>query len=312
MLHLLGGIYLGWSLGANDAANVFGTAVSSRMINFYTAALLCSGFLMLGAVLEGQAGMETIGGLSSQSLYTATITTVGAAVSITLMTLLRIPSSTSQAVVGSIIGVGFFSAGLQLGGLTKVVLCWVGTPVGGLVVAMLLYRLLGWLLNAINLSIYGHDRAMRLGLIIAGSYGAYALGANNVANVTGVYVSAGLLNTGQAVLVGSAAIAFGVITYSKPVMSTVGRKIVRLDAFSALVVVLAEAITVHAYAWVGVPVSTSQAVVGAVIGVGLVKQASSVKASVVGRIMLGWLVTPVIAALVSVLLWFVTHLHYVP
>jgi PiT family inorganic phosphate transporter len=61
-----------------------------------------------------------------------------------------------------------------------------------------------------------------------------------------------------------------------------------------------------------VPVSTSQAVVGAVIGVGLVKQASSVKATVVGRIMLGWLVTPVIAALVSVLIWFVTHLHYVP
>jgi PiT family inorganic phosphate transporter len=214
--------------------------------------------------------------------------------------------------VGSIIGVGLFSAGLQLGGLTKVVLCWIGTPVGGLVVAMLLYRLLGWILNRIDLSLYGYDHIMRLGLIAAGAYGAYALGANNVANVTGVYVSAGLLNASQAALVGGGAIALGVITYSKPVMSTVGKKIVRLDAFSALVVVLAEAVTVHAYAWVGVPVSTSQAVVGAVIGVGLVKQASAVKASVIWRIVWGWLLTPAIAALVSVLLWFVTHLQYVP
>ncbi len=60
MFHLLGGIYLGWSLGANDAANVFGTAVTSKMINFLTAALICAGFVVLGATLEGQAGIETI------------------------------------------------------------------------------------------------------------------------------------------------------------------------------------------------------------------------------------------------------------
>jgi len=311
MLHLLGGIYLGWSLGANDAANVFGTAVSSKMIRFMTAALLCSAFVILGAVLEGQAGMQTIGALSNQSLYTATLTSIGAAVSITLMTVLRIPSSTSQAVVGSIIGVGIFGEGLRLAGLTKVVLCWVGTPIGALVVAVVLYRSLGWLLNYLRLSIYAHDYTLRVGLILSGAYGAYALGANNVANVTGVYVAAGLLTVPQATLIGASSIALGVLTYSKPVMMTVGRKIVRLDAFSALVVVLAEALTIHAYAWIGVPVSTSQAVVGAVIGVGLIKQASSVKGSVVGRILLGWLVTPLVAALISILLWFLTHLRYV-
>jgi inorganic phosphate transporter, PiT family len=312
LLHLLGGIYLGWSLGANDAANVFGTAVASKMVRFMTAALLCSFFALLGAVLEGQAGIETIGGLANQTVQSATFAAVGAAVSITIMTFLRIPSSTSQAVVGAIIGVGIFGGGLNLAGLPKVIACWIGTPIGALLIAMPMYRLLGWGLNALKLSMFTQDIHLRWALTAAGCYGAYALGANNVANVTGVYYAAGLVTPLGAALVGGISIAVGVITFSKRVMGTVGKSIVRLDAFSALVVVLAEAITVHIYAWIGVPVSTSQAVVGAVIGVGLVKQASAVQGSAVLRIFLGWLATPVIACGISVALYFLTHLRYVP
>jgi len=311
LYHLLGGIFLGWSLGANDAANVFGTAVSSRMVSFLIAALICSGFVIVGAVTEGQAGFETIARMAPQSLETATLTSVGAGISITLMTLLKIPSSTSQAVVGSLIGVSLFGDQVQLQGLIKVVICWLATPAGGLLFALVLYAALGRLLNRLDLTIYSQDQLMRLCLIFAGAYGAYALGANNVANVTGVYVGAGLLDARAAVLVGGASIALGILTYSKPVMLTVGRKIMRLDAFSALVVVLAEAVTVHVFAVVGVPVSPSQAVVGAVIGVGLVKQASAIRGDLIARILLGWLATPVIAAAVAVLLFFVTHLRFV-
>ena len=312
LFYLLGGVYLGWSLGANDTANVFGTAVASRMVRFSTAAILSSVFVLAGAWLEGQAGIETIRALSGQSLQSATLTAVSAAISITVMTLLRIPSSTSQAVVGSLIGIGLFGDSLNLSGLPKVVLCWIGTPIGALLVAALLYRVLGNLLNRVQFSIYTQDQVLRAGLVLSGCYGAYALGANNVANVTGVYTAAGLLSVQMAVLVGGASIAIGVLTYSKPVMMTVGRSIVRLDAFSALIVVLAEAITVHFYAWVGVPVSTSQAVVGAVIGVGLLKQANAIRASVVLRIGLGWLATPLIAFAFAVALQFVTHLQYIP
>ena len=312
LFYLLGGVYLGWSLGANDTANVFGTAVASRMVRFSTAAILSSVFVLAGAWLEGQAGIETIRALSGQSLQSATLTAVSAAISITVMTLLRIPSSTSQAVVGSLIGIGMFGDTLNLSGLPKVVLCWIGTPIGALLVAAVLYRSLGNLLNRAQLTMYSQDQLMRAGLVLSGCYGAYALGANNVANVTGVYTAAGLLDVQTAVLVGGASIAVGVITYSKPVMMTVGRSIVRLDAFSSLIVVLAEAITVHFYAWVGVPVSTSQAVVGAVIGVGLLKQANAIRAAVVVRIGLGWLATPLIAFAFAVALHYVTHLQYVP
>ena len=312
LFYLLGGVYLGWSLGANDTANVFGTAVASRMVRFSTAAILSSIFVLAGAWLEGQAGIETIRAMSGQSLQSATLTAVSAAISITVMTLLRIPSSTSQAVVGSLIGIGMFGDTLNLSGLPKVVLCWIGTPIGALLVAAVLYRSLGNLLNRAQLTMYSQDQLMRAGLVLSGCYGAYALGANNVANVTGVYTAAGLLDVQTAVLVGGASIAVGVITYSKPVMMTVGRSIVRLDAFSSLIVVLAEAITVHFYAWVGVPVSTSQAVVGAVIGVGLLKQANAIRAAVVVRIGLGWLATPLIAFAFAVALHYVTHLQYVP
>ena len=65
MLSLLGGIFLGWSLGANDAGNAFGSAVSSRMVKFWTAAILASIFVVLGALLEGRARIETLQGLTN-------------------------------------------------------------------------------------------------------------------------------------------------------------------------------------------------------------------------------------------------------
>ena len=106
MFYLISAVYLGWSLGANDAANIFGTAVSSRMVKFATAAILSSIFVILGSMLEGGAGIETIGKLSVMDLATAGISSLAAAIAVTIMTILKLPVSTSQAVVGSIIGVG--------------------------------------------------------------------------------------------------------------------------------------------------------------------------------------------------------------
>jgi PiT family inorganic phosphate transporter len=79
-------------------------------------------------------------------------------------------------------------------------------------------------------------------------------------------------------------------------MVTVGSRLVRLDPFSALVVLLAEAITVHFYTFVGVPVSTSQAVIGAVLGIGLLKGIRTVSKRTLLSILSGWFLTPLIAA----------------
>ena len=309
-LYLAAAVYLGWSLGANDAANVFGTAVSSKMIKFITAAVLASFFVIIGAFLEGRTGIETLSSLSTLDIKAAAISSFSAAVTVTIMTLLRLPVSTSQAVVGSIIGVGLMQGQASFSGLGKIVACWVGTPIGGCVFAVILYILLAKIINRIRPSWGGMDVFLRAALIVTGCYGAYALGANNVANVTAVFVGAGALTPPMAALIGGVSIALGILTFSRGVMRTVGRGIIRLDAFSALVVVLSEAITVHIYAVIGVPVSTSQAVVGAVVGIGLLKRAEALHVNAVLGIFSGWLMTPLVGTLLSMLVYFLVHLTY--
>jgi PiT family inorganic phosphate transporter len=312
MFSLLSGIFLGWSLGANDASNVFGTAVASKMLKFRTAALLASVFVILGALISGQAGIDTLRGLTRIDLEQAIISSVAAGLAVTFMTLLRLPVSTSQAVVGGIIGIGIINKQVNLGGLGKVMICWIGTPIGAMALALFLYRLLGLIYNRLNLNMFKSDIVLRLCLIITGSYGAYALGANNVANVTAVFVGAGLLNVFSAAMIGGASIALGILTFSRPVMETVGEKLVKLDPFSALVVVLSLSVTMHIYTLVGVPVSSSQAVVGGVLGVGIVKGVNTVKAKTLLHILLGWLFTPVVSCLLALAIYFAVHLQYIP
>lgn len=312
MLSLLGGIFLGWSLGANDASNVFGPAVSSRMLKFWSAATSASLFVLLGALLQGGSGIHTLRGLTHLSLEYAVVCSVAAALTVTLMTLLRLPISTSQAVVGAILGIALLNRQLNLQGLEKIVACWVGTPLGGAIISIAVYNLLAALYNGLRLNLFQSDGLIRLGLIGAGLYGAYALGANNVANVTAVFVGAGHLGLFSALLLGGLSIDLGILTFSKPVIETVGRKLVRLDAFSALVVLLAEAITVHIYAFIGVPVSTSQALIGAILGVGFIKGVRTVSRKTLGHILTGWFLTPVVSCFIAMVLAFMIHLQYMP
>ena len=87
IIFLLGGLFLGWSLGANDAANVFGTAVGTRMIRFKTAAIVCSIFVILGAIISGGGTTETLGKLGSvNALPGAFAACVAAGVSVYIMT----------------------------------------------------------------------------------------------------------------------------------------------------------------------------------------------------------------------------------
>ncbi len=295
MWQVVSGIFLGWALGANDASNVFGTAVAARMLRFWTAAALCAGFACAGAIIGGGAGMETYRDLSHTTLNTAFFVGLGAALTVTVMTLKNLPVSTSQAVVGSLIAVGLVNGHVELGILGKVVACWVGTPVGAMLIAIALYAVLGQILNRLDFNIFGYDYWLRAALVIAGSYGAYALGANNVANVTGAFVGDGMLSVEMACVIGGFSIALGVVTYSRGVMMTVGKGLVALDAYSAFIVILAEAMTVHIYAMIGVPVSTSQAVVGGVLGIGVVRGARTVNRATLRNILIAWTSTPLIS-----------------
>ena len=295
-----GGVFLGWTLGANDASNVFGTAVATRIISYKKACWLCGLTLILGAVLQGTEGIKTVSSLTEQTIATAVIVTIAAGITGSIMTYLRIPISISQAVVGAVLGIGLATGNANYGGLLKIVLCWIGTPIGSLLIACVVYKVLGWVIRILPMSMLTRDKLLWNGLLIVGVYGSYALGANNVTNSTGVY--SGLIdgvNDTYLAAIGGIAIAAGVITYSKRVMLVVGSGIMPLDAFSALTAVAAMSITVHIFAIIGAPVSTSQGIVGAIIGIGLMRQATAINASVLRKISIGWLMTPVLSLILA-------------
>jgi PiT family inorganic phosphate transporter len=302
MWAILAGALMGWSLGANDAANIFGPMVGSGAIRFWSAAILSSAFILLGAVLIGTRGFATYEAIGTQTLLSAFLTMLAAGLTVTLMTLLGLPVSSTQAVVGAIIGSGLVAGGVAFAPLGKILLSWVLTPLGGLVVAYLPYRLLARYPNALPTRLIARSGFLRIAMTLALCYSAFSLGANNVANVAGVYVGAGLLKPLTASLFGAATIGLGILTFSKRVIQTVGNRIVPLDPVSALVVVLAEAATLNVFAIIGVPVSASQAVVGAVLGIGLVKGVQTVDGCVLRRVLFGWFGTPTLAAIVSVAL----------
>ena len=95
LVFLSSGLFLGWSLGANDAANVFGTAVGSRMVRFTTAAVICSVFVILGAVISGGGAAHTLGKLGSiNAIPGAFMVALSAALAVYLMTAAGLPVST--------------------------------------------------------------------------------------------------------------------------------------------------------------------------------------------------------------------------
>jgi inorganic phosphate transporter, PiT family len=300
MFPLTGGLYLGWALGANDAANVFGTAVASRIITFRRAAILSSIAVIIGATLQGEAGIHTLSGLSTQTHMSLLVVSVSAAITVTLMTIMRLPISTSQAIIGAIAGVGLATGSMQWEGLIKIVTCWIATPIGALIIAYIFYKLLGAFIRYVPMSILTRDKILWGGLIIVGIYGSYALGANNVANATGIFSGQfpGVSDS-QLALLGGISIAIGVITYSKRVMMAVGSGIMPLDAFTALVTVSSMAVTVHIFAVIGVPVSTSQAIIGSIMGIGIIRGVNSLKFRTLRNIGFGWLLTPIIALILS-------------
>ncbi|HCE42921.1 MAG TPA: inorganic phosphate transporter [Lentisphaeria bacterium] len=330
-IQYLGSVFMGWGLGANDSANVFGTAVSSRMVNYRLAIVLTAAFVILGAVMDGDAGIRTLSkDLRNDTAFDSTATkadpdkahrkalkaaiviSFAGAFAVVLLTILKMPISTSQAVVGAIAGIAILQHSLNIGSLLVIVACWVGTPIGAMFFTFIFYFIFRTLIRKIKPSVFIYDPVMSILLIVCGCYGAYALGANNVANVAAIFVGHGMLTVEEAKIFGGITIAIGVLTYAKPVMMTVGKSIVKLDAFSALICVLSQAVTVHCYAIIGVPVSTTQAVVGAVVGIGIIKGGQTINYKTLSYIWIGWLATPVAGALIAVFFYFLANLYYIP
>lgn len=307
ILFLLGGILLGWGLGANDSANIFGTAVYTKVIKYGWAVGLTALFVMIGAIMDGERGIKTISEFAlSRGIQTpagAMVTMIGAASTVIVLTILKLPVSTSQALVGALIGAGLFHGIVDFSSTYKFFGAWFLTPVGGMAIAFVLYRLTKLLIEPYLTEFKYYELIVKGGYLVAGIFGAYSLGANNVANAVGIYTGGiGLLTPQSAVLIGGLSIAVGALTFAKPVMSTVGERIVPMSPVAGFVVVLSGSLTVYVYAKIGIPVSSSQAVVGAIIGIGLTTGIRTINFRMLRNIFLGWFATPTAAGLLSLLL----------
>ena len=319
---LLAGFYVAWNIGANDSANCVGIAVGGRILSYRRAIAIVILFVLLGAVLEGWKNMKTVGenivigpggtnplsnvpqvtiaALLAAGLWVMTATTLG------------LPVSTSQSMVGAVIGAGLLlsyaqpgiGASVQFGTLGIIAISWILNPMFAALLAFILLKAFTPPLRRIKNIILLNQVLMVL-VIVASAFTAYALGANDVGASTGVvYAFFGgdfklMILIG---LFGGVALAVGAVTYSLRVMHTVGTGLTRLDALTAFAAQMGAAITVWSFVQFRIPVSTTQAIIGAVAGAGLVKGAAVVSRRKLSHIVIAWVFTPVIACTLSFLL----------
>jgi len=322
---LLAGFYVAWNIGANDSANCVGTAVGGRILSYRRAIAIVILFVLLGAVLEGWKNMKTVGediiivsdGTNplSEVPRAAIAALLAAGIWVTTATTLRLPVSTSQSMVGAVIGAGLLlsyaqpdiGASVQFGTLGVIAISWLLNPMFAAILAFILLKAFTPPLRRIK-NIVLLNQVLMILIIVASASTAYALGANDIGTSTGVvYAFFGgdgpdfrlMLLIG---LFGGVALAVGVVTYSRRVMHTVGTGITRLDALTAFAAQMGAAITVWSFVQFHIPVSTTQAIIGAVAGAGLVKGAAAVSGRKLGHIGIAWVLTPAVACALSFLL----------
>ncbi len=330
---ILAGFYVGWNIGANDAANCIGTTVGAQIITYRQAVAVMAVFVILGGVLQGHKVMKTVGKgivITEASAYeeyhdkppdpsfweyfpdqrlpdkAILVALLSAGFFVTLATFSSVPVSTSQAIVGGVAGVGIGIVGLdaayfKLSVLLKIFSAWVVSPVLTMILAFILYSILSRLLR--NANSVAWSRTLGILVVASAAYVSFSLGANDVGNAIGPLLSKYPDKGLGLALLGGVAMAVGAYTFGERVTDTVGKSITPLDYTGALAAQFAAGFGVHLFSMVGIPVSTSQAVVGGVIGVGLTKGMSAVSTRKITTIFLGWIITPVCAALFAAMVY---------
>ncbi|MFH0878704.1 MAG: anion permease [Lentisphaerota bacterium] len=304
---LLMGAAIGWSIGANDAANSLGTAVGSRVLTLRQAILLISVCGFLGAFLYGGSVTKTIGkGIVPLDTLPPTVATFIALVSafsaccwVVMATAWKMPISTSHSIVGAVAGAGLaVSAPVKWTVLRDIFLCWVLTPLGAAFLGFILYIIVRATLPRMIPEKYSKFVVSTL-VIVSGCYVAFTWGSNDVANATGVIAGAGIIKLTPAVLLGGLAIVIGIVTWGYKVIETVGSELTTLTPLMAFSAQLASSLNVHLYTILGVPVSTSHSIVGAIFGVGLVRGLRMLNIKIMREIVTCWIATPFVSGIFS-------------
>lgn len=328
LLFLSSGLFLGWSLGANDSANIFGPAVGTKMVKFNTAAFIACIFIIIGAVISGQNTAQTLNTLGGvNTLPAAFAVSLSAALAVRVMLKSGISVSISQTIVGAIIGWNVYNnRPTDSDTLINICSCWVMCPIISALIAVFLYWCTKKVLHHSKMHILWQDMIVRLGMILTTALGGYAIGANNMADVVGVFVDSCMFDsidigkfytlsgTQVLFLMGAIAVSLGVFTYSQKVINTVGKNVLKVSPAVGLIVILSQSLVLILFSsetleqflislnippLPAVPVSSTQAVIGALVGIGIAKGGKGVKWNIVLKLVCGWITSPLMAFILS-------------
>ena len=291
-------ILIAFSVGSNDTSNAFGISVGCGLLKFNTAILLLLIFVFLGILLQGDAVMRTVGkelvGLNKKSL---SISLIVASVIIVISNWRRYPLSSHQVIIGSLTGSSLaLGLSVNVSTLIKIILSWIISPISALFLAVTIYTAFERILKRKSLLLT--QKLFSILLLISALLIAYNTGANELATAVGSVVYYGILSPFQASLIGSVSLFLGAYTLSRRVIETIGKKITPLDIFSGFSAQFGAGLSVLLFTIVGMPVSTTYCIVGAVFGIGVLKGAQTVRSDLIKRIAAGWVTAPTLSFIV--------------
>lgn len=313
--------------GLHDAANSIATVVATRLLKpvhavGFAAACNFAAYFLTIAFPSLHKVADTIGqGLIERDLITPAVVfgaLVGAMFWNVVTWLKGIPSSSSHALVGGLIGSGVAHASftsVQWPGVNKTLIAIVLSPAIGMALAMLLMLLTSWLFARTTAS--RAERSFRVLHYI--SSGAYSLshGLNDAQKTMGIITvllySTGWLNGHFAVphwvaLSCYVAMALGTMMGGWKIIETMGSRITKLSQHQGFSASFASSITLFGASWLGIPVSTTHTITGAVVGAGTARRASAVRWGIAGNVVVAWLITIPASAAVGALFYLLTRL----
>lgn len=306
-------LFLAWSAGANNAANVMGIPVGSGVLSIRNAVIIVFVLEFFGAVFFGRNVADTVGldivTSSGMRMVEAVAIVFVAGVFMLFASYLRVPVSMAQVLVGCVIGYGLATnALLDVSVITQIALGWLFSPLIGIVLGFAGYYLVNvyFLSNFLNMAEVGRSFRFFAGLeIFSAALIAFAQGANNVSAIVGVFRGVIPPLEGPYILafkaLGGLGIGIGMATWGYRVMRTISSRIVVMNPAMCFASELAAAIIVLFFTFIGLPVSSVHVVVGTVIGVGLISGAQAIHKDVMYEIASSWIFVVPVSAFVSLL-----------
>ena len=308
--------------GLHDAANSIATIVSTRVLRPQYAVAWAAFFNFIAFAVFGLHVAQTIGtGIIEPSIIDAQVifaALIGAIVWNLITWALGMPSSSSHALIGGLLGAGISKAGIHVmvwSGLSKTLLAIVLSPFVGFALALVLTAIVSW--AAVRSTPFAVDRAFRILQFASASLYSLGHGGNDAQKTMGIIAvllySQGHLGTEFSVpfwvvLSCQAAMALGTLFGGWRIVRTMGLRITKLTPMQGFCAETGGAATLFMATYLGIPVSTTHTITGAIIGVGAARRVSAVRWNVASSIVVAWIFTIPASALVAAMTYFAVSL----